>query len=53
MSADQPLLIWVPEQLPVRTEPIDKPLIPVRKSPLDRATLQRVRDAIEALPCQR
>jgi hypothetical protein len=38
------------EPLPIRTpKPIDVRHVP---PPLDRKTLQRIRDAIKALPCQ-
>jgi hypothetical protein len=46
--SEQPLLIWIPAQLPVR---VREPMIgiPPRK-PVDLATLTRVRDGLVRLP---
>jgi hypothetical protein len=47
--SEQPLLIWIPAQLPVRVkEPVI--LIPPHKPPHDPATLARVRDELVRLP---
>jgi hypothetical protein len=46
--SEQPLLRWIPAQLPVRVrEPVL--VIPLRK-PVDLATLTRVRDGLVRLP---
>jgi hypothetical protein len=46
--SEQPLLIWIPAQLPVR---VREPMIGISpRKPVDLATLTRVRDGLVRLP---